>query len=74
MRFKDSNVPKIMMELVLGEMAYLLFASQRVSSKRIEKKGFIFNYKNVCSALESFYGGEECREEATKPSYEGNYG
>lgn len=68
------NVPKIMMELVLGEMAYLLFASQRVSSKRIEKKGFIFNYKNICSALESFYDGEECQEEATKPSYEGNYG
>ena len=68
------NVPKVMMELVLGEMAYLLFASQRVSSKRIEKKGFAFRYKNICSALESFYGGEACKETASEPSYEKNYG
>jgi len=68
------NVPKVMMELLLGEMAYLLFASQRVSSKRIEKKGFVFNYKNICKALESFYGGEACSEEAMQPTYEQNYG
>lgn len=68
------NVPKVMMELILGEMAYLLFVSQRVSSKRIEKKGFVFNYRNVCSALESFYDGEACTEKVTEPSYEQNYG
>jgi uncharacterized protein (TIGR01777 family) len=67
------NVPKVMMELILGEMAYLLFASQRVSSKRIEKKGFTFNYKNICSALESFYGGESCAENYVEASYEKNY-
>ena len=67
------NVPKVMMELLLGEMAYLLFASQRVSSKRIEKKGFVFKYKNICSALESFYGGEACEEKAVEATYEQNY-
>ena len=67
------NVPKVMMELLLGEMAYLLFTSQRVSSKRIEKKGFVFNYKNICRALESFYGGEACAEKAVEPTFEKNY-
>ncbi len=67
------NVPKVMMELILGEMAYLLFASQRVSSKRIEKKGFDFTYKNICKALESFYEGEACAEHGKEPSYEKNY-
>ena len=67
------NVPKVMMELLLGEMAYLLFASQRVSSKRIEKKGFQFTYKNICKALESFYGGTACAEKTMEPTYEQNY-
>jgi len=49
------NVPKFAMHLLLGEMAYLLFASQRVSSKAIEEEGFEFNYLNICRALESFY-------------------
>lgn len=68
------NVPKVMMDLLLGEMAYLLFASQRVSSKRIEKKGFVFNYKNICQALESFYGGEGCKEVQEQSAFEQNYG
>ncbi|WP_350287306.1 TIGR01777 family oxidoreductase [uncultured Croceitalea sp.] len=49
------NVPKFAMELLLGEMSYLLFASQRVSSKRIEKKGFVFSHLNICKALENLY-------------------
>ena len=67
------NVPKVMMELVLGEMAYLLFASQRVSSKRIEKNGFIFTYKNICTALESFYDGTACNETSAESRYEENF-
>ncbi|RKR12340.1 hypothetical protein CLV91_2466 [Maribacter vaceletii] len=46
------NVPKFIMYLVLGKMAYLLFVSQRVSSKKIEKEGFVFKYSNVGLALE----------------------
>ena len=49
------NVPRFAMRLLLGEMAYLLFASQRVSSKAIEEKGFEFSYLNICRTLESFY-------------------
>lgn len=55
------NIPKFVMKTLLGEMSYLLFASQRVSSKRIEKKGFVFTYPNLEPALQHLYGkkGEE---------------
>jgi NAD dependent epimerase/dehydratase family enzyme len=36
-------------------MAYILFASQRVSSKKIEEEGFIFKYANICQALGAIY-------------------
>lgn len=49
------NIPKFLMKAILGEMSYLLFCSQRVSSKKIEQKGFVFEYTNVCSALENIY-------------------
>lgn len=49
------NIPKFVMKTILGEMSYLLFASQRVSSKKIEEEGFAFEYTNVCSALEGIY-------------------
>ncbi|MEM1340553.1 MAG: TIGR01777 family oxidoreductase [Bacteroidota bacterium] len=67
------NIPKVFMNTILGEMAYLLFASQRVSSKRIEKKGFHFEYKNICSALESFYGEADCSKESDLTTYEKNF-
>ncbi|NKI26234.1 TIGR01777 family protein [Arenibacter sp. 6A1] len=49
------NIPKLFMRIALGEMAYLLFVSQRVSSKKIEESGFVFDYQNICSALEGIY-------------------
>ncbi|WP_423998371.1 TIGR01777 family oxidoreductase [Maribacter sp. IgM3_T14_3] len=49
------NVPKFVMYTVLGKMAYILFASQRVSSKKIEEEGFIFKYANICQALGAIY-------------------
>ncbi|TDT47432.1 hypothetical protein CLV90_1508 [Maribacter spongiicola] len=49
------NVPKFVMYTLLGEMAYILFASQRVSSKKIEEEGFIFKYANICQALGAIY-------------------
>jgi len=45
------NVPKIVMKLVLGEMHILLFASQRVSSKKVENLGFDFEYHHLKTAL-----------------------
>lgn len=46
------NIPKFIMELVLGEMHMLLFESQRVSSQKIENKGFDFNYVHLEPALQ----------------------
>lgn len=53
------NIPKFPMKLILGEMAYLLFVSQRVSSKKIEEEGFTFNYQNICKALDGIYNQTE---------------
>lgn len=46
------NIPKFFMKLVLGDMHTLLFESQRVSSKKIEDKGFHFNQHHLQPALE----------------------
>ena len=53
------NIPEGLMRLILGEMSYLLFASQRVSSKKIEEEGFEFYYKNVCRSLENILQPKE---------------
>ena len=39
------------MALILGEMHVLLFDSQRVSSKKIENKGYSFKYNHLEPAL-----------------------
>ena len=49
------NIPKFAAQLMMGEMSEILLASQRVSSKKIEAKGFDFNYQNICLALEGIY-------------------
>lgn len=49
------NIPKFVMQTILGEMSYILFASQRVSSKKIEEAGFSFEFQNICNALEDIY-------------------
>lgn len=46
------NIPKFMMNLILGEMHQLLFASQLVSSKKIEQIGFNFQFRDIRPALE----------------------
>lgn len=46
------NIPKIMMKLVLGDMHVLLYASQRVSSKKVENLGFNFEYHHLKTAME----------------------
>jgi uncharacterized protein (TIGR01777 family) len=53
------NIPRGLMQLVLGQMSYLLFASQRVSSRKIEEEGFEFYHKNVCNALRDLLKSEE---------------
>ena len=49
------NIPEFPMKLILGEMSYILFASQRVSCKKMEEEGFNFHYPNICKALEGIY-------------------
>ncbi|MBT8321742.1 MAG: TIGR01777 family oxidoreductase [Eudoraea sp.] len=49
------NIPQFVMKLIFGEMATILFASQRVSSQKIEKYGYKFHYQNICRALEDLY-------------------
>lgn len=49
------NIPRFIMKALLGEMSYILFASQRVSSKKIEEEGFVFHNQNICFALEGIY-------------------
>lgn len=46
------NIPKFLMKFMLGEMHTLLFESQRVSSKKIEDKGFNFRYCQLEHALQ----------------------
>lgn len=53
------NIPKFVMKTILGEMAYILFVSQRVSSKKIEEQGFTFAHPNICVALRDLYSKEE---------------
>jgi len=53
------NIPKFLLKMVLGEMSYLLVSSQRVSSKKIEERGFDFQFSNICRALQDLYGADE---------------
>lgn len=65
------NIPQCVMKLILGEMSQLLFASQRVSSKKIEEEGFVFYYPNVCLALENLLLKETSKSEYNSVSKKG---
>ena len=56
------NVPKFVLKTLSGDMAYILFASQRVSSKKIEEKGFDFRYPNVNRAVEEIYDNASTKD------------
>ena len=47
------NIPKFLMKLILGEMHVILFESQRVSPKKIESKGFSFEYNYLEPAIKN---------------------
>jgi NAD dependent epimerase/dehydratase family enzyme len=61
------NIPRPLMKLILGEMSYLLFASQRVSSKKVEAHGFEFDFCNICTALENLYQSGPVTDSKAKP-------
>ena len=46
-------VPGFLLKLVFGELAIILLEGSRLSSYKLEKKGFVFKYKELESALES---------------------
>jgi uncharacterized protein (TIGR01777 family) len=46
------NIPKFMINLLLGEMHQILFSSQNVSSKKIENAGFRFDFVKVDEAID----------------------
>ncbi len=50
------NIPKFLLKAILGEMSTILVASQRVSSRKIEKMGFSFKFQNICTALMELQG------------------
>ncbi len=49
------NIPRFVMDLILGEMDYLLFSSKNLASYKIQKEGFVFQFPNIDSALEKIY-------------------
>jgi len=49
------NIPKWMLKLLLGEMYLLLCESQKVSSKKIETLGFVFQYPRLTIALANIF-------------------
>jgi uncharacterized protein (TIGR01777 family) len=50
------NIPAFVMNFVLGEMHQLLFASQKVCSKKVVAKGFDFKYNKIDDALKNLLG------------------
>lgn len=47
------NIPEFFMKFILGEMHIILFESQRVSSKKIESKGFSFEFNYLEPAVKN---------------------
>ncbi|MFC7358406.1 TIGR01777 family oxidoreductase [Jejudonia soesokkakensis] len=45
------NIPGFILKIALGEMSVLVLEGQLVSSRKIEKLGFIFRHSNIESAL-----------------------
>ena len=52
--FLPIGVPKFLLKLIFGEMAIMLLEGSRISSKKIEKKGFSFRFSNLIIALKTF--------------------
>ncbi len=45
------NVPSFILRLIFGELSQVVLGGNRVKSKKIEKAGFTFKFKNLESAL-----------------------
>ena len=49
------NTPELVMKLILGEMAYLLFSSKNLSADKILDLGFQFQFPEVKQAIHDLY-------------------
>ena len=49
------NVPAEVLKLAMGEMSQVVLNSQRVSSSKIQDKGFAFQFNNLENALQELY-------------------
>ncbi|GLB50602.1 TIGR01777 family oxidoreductase [Neptunitalea lumnitzerae] len=45
------NVPKFMLKLVLGQMSYLVFSSQKVAANKVIESGYSFKFSSLKEAL-----------------------
>lgn len=53
--FLPIGVPSFLLKLIFGEMAVILLKGSRVSSKKIEKSGFKFQFPTLPKALENLF-------------------
>ncbi len=49
------NIPKFIMNMILGEMSYLLFTSKNLSSEKIQDSGFQFQFPKIEEAISDLY-------------------
>ncbi|MFZ4796792.1 MAG: TIGR01777 family oxidoreductase [Bacteroidia bacterium] len=49
------NIPEFLLEIAFGEMAAVILMSQNISSEKIEKAGFKFEFDEVKEALKNIY-------------------
>jgi NAD dependent epimerase/dehydratase family enzyme len=45
-------IPKIVLQILFGEGSSVILEGSKVSSEKIEKEGFQFQYKSITNALE----------------------
>lgn len=50
--FFPIGVPKLLLQIIFGDMAILLTTGSRVSSQKLEETGYVFSYKKLDQAFE----------------------
>jgi uncharacterized protein (TIGR01777 family) len=48
-------VPEFVLKYMLGEMSQIVLSSQKVSSDKIEREGYVFQFKRVYDAVKNIY-------------------